>query len=336
MHMADALLSPTVGAAMCAVSAAAIAVSVVKIKKDELTEKKVPIMGVMGAFVFSAQIIKFTITATGTSGHVGGGILLAAMLGAYPSFLTITSVLLIQALFFADGGLLALGCNVFNMGFISCLIMYPLIFKPIVKKGISYKRITIASILSVVAGLQLGAFGVVLETLASGITELPFSAFLLMMQPIHLAIGLVEGIITAAVLCFVYSVRPEILECATEKKALPSDVSVKKVVAIIAVAAVIIGGGLSMFASAFPDGLEWSMEKVAGTSELEADSGLHSASAAAQQSTAFLPDYDYADSGEEGSRTGTSVSGLAGGAITFALAAGAGIAITAFKKKKSK
>ncbi|MDR0502716.1 MAG: energy-coupling factor ABC transporter permease, partial [Treponema sp.] len=82
MHMADALLSPAVGTAMCAVSAAAIAYSTAKIKKDELCEKKIPIIGVMGAFVFAAQMINFTIPLTGSSGHIGGGVLLAAMLGA--------------------------------------------------------------------------------------------------------------------------------------------------------------------------------------------------------------------------------------------------------------
>ena len=72
MHMSDALLSPAVGAGMCLVSAAAVAYSVNKIKKDDLCEKKIPVMGVMGAFVFAAQMINFTIPATGSSGHIGG------------------------------------------------------------------------------------------------------------------------------------------------------------------------------------------------------------------------------------------------------------------------
>ena len=133
MHMADALLSPAVGTTMCAVSAAAIAYSAAKIRKDELCEKKVPITGVMGAFVFAAQMINFTIPMTGSSGHIGGGILLAAMLGSFPALLAISTVLIIQCLFFADGGLLALGCNIFNMGVIPCLVVYPLIYRPLVR-----------------------------------------------------------------------------------------------------------------------------------------------------------------------------------------------------------
>ena len=334
MHMADALLSPAVGVTMCAVSAAAIGVSVAKLKKDDFTEKKVPIMGVMGAFVFAAQMINFTIPGTGSSGHIGGGILLAALLGGYPSFLTLAAVLLIQALFFADGGLLALGCNMFNMGVVSCLVAYPLIFRPLVRRKMSYGRITLASILSVVVGLQLGAFGVVLETTLSGTSELPFGAFVALMQPIHLAIGLVEGIITAGVLCFVYSARPEILACAEQGKAIPKNVSTKKVLIVLAILAVLIGGGLSLYASANPDGLEWAIQKVTGSTELESEGGVHEAAQQTQESTAFMPDYDYKDAGKEGAASGTSVAGLVGGAITCVLAAGTGLAITAVKRRK--
>ena len=88
-------------------------------------------MGVMGAFVFAAQMINFTIPGTGSSGHIGGGILLCLILGQYPAFLSLCSVLIIQCLFFGDGGLLALGCNIFNMGVLPCFIAYPLIAKPI-------------------------------------------------------------------------------------------------------------------------------------------------------------------------------------------------------------
>ncbi|NCB06326.1 MAG: cobalamin biosynthesis protein CbiM, partial [Clostridia bacterium] len=99
MHMADALLSPVVGGAMSAVSAGAIGYAVHKIKKEELSEKKLPVMAVMGAFVFAAQMINFTIPGTGSSGHIGGGVLLAAMLGGFPALLTEAAVLIIQCLF---------------------------------------------------------------------------------------------------------------------------------------------------------------------------------------------------------------------------------------------
>ena len=112
--MADALVSPAVGGAMFAASAALIGISARKVREN-FDNSKIPLMGVMGAFVFAMQMINFTIPATGSSGHIGGGMMLAALLGSYPAFLVISAVLIIQALFFADGGLLALGANIFNM-----------------------------------------------------------------------------------------------------------------------------------------------------------------------------------------------------------------------------
>lgn len=330
--MADALVSPAVGGTMLALSACAVAYSAAKIKKEDLTEKKLPVMGIMSAFVFAAQMINFTIPGTGSSGHIGGGILLAAVLGPCPSLIAITAVLLIQCLVFADGGILALGCNVFNMGVIPCLVIYPLIYKTFMKKGMDKKRITIASIISVVVGLQLGALGVVAETLISGITALPFGTFAALMQPIHLAIGLVEGIVTALVLCFIYNIRPEILNDYNESK---SAFSIKKIITILVVITIAVGGILSMFASSYPDGLEWSIAGVTGQEEIETgSSSAYDTAENIQKTTAFMPDYDYKTAGEDGSATGTSVSGILGGAIVFILAAVAGLTITKLKKIK--
>ena len=210
MHMADALVAPAVAGTMYLCSTAAAGISIKKVKLEN-EPKKIPVMGVMGAFVFAAQMVNFTIPGTGSSGHLCGGMMMAALLGPWAGFLAMIGVLLIQCLLFADGGILALGCNIWNMAFYGCFVGGLLIWKTIMRGKASRARITAASILGCVATLQLGAFSVVLETSASGITELPFAAFLGFMQPIHLAIGLVEGLITAAVLCFVYEARPELL-----------------------------------------------------------------------------------------------------------------------------
>jgi len=336
--MADALLSPAVGLTMSAVTVAAIGYSVAKVKKDEFSEKKIPIMGVAGAMVFAAQMIDFTIPATGSSGHIGGGILLSGLLGGIPAFLSIAAVIIIQCLFFADGGLLALGANIFNLGVIPCLIVYPLLFKPFLKGSISYKRITIASIIAVVAGLQLGAFGVVVMTTLSGITALPFATFAVLMQPIHLAIGVIEGIITAAVLCFIYNMRPEIIEAANSGEKL-TGVSTKKVIIVVAIAAVLLGGVVSLFASGNPDGLEWSIGRttehtLGQETEIEADGGIYDVTADIQETTAFLPDYEL--SNDPDNALGTSLSGIIGAAITFGLAAVTGLVISIVKKNKKK
>lgn len=328
MHMADALLSPAVGATMWVASAATIAYSSKKVRED-LDDRRIPLMGVLGAFIFAAQMINFTIPATGSSGHLGGGMILAALLGPYAAFLAMASVLTVQALFFADGGLLALGCNIFNLGFFTCFVAYPLLFKPVAGAEPTRGRLIAASLIAAIVGLQLGAFGVVLETTLSGISSLPFATFALLMQPIHLGIGIVEGLVTAAVLAFVWKARPEILETTRPLGA----VSLKQVLVGLALVTVITGGALSWFASSHPDGLEWSMFKVAGVEELEGpEAGLHHASAKLQEKTAFLPDYGFKKpegtgeaAGEEAAPwpavdAGTSVSGLVGGLFTLGLA----------------
>ena len=332
--MADALLSAPVGAAMCVVSAAAIGLSVTKIKKDELSEKKIPIMAVSGAFIFAAQMINFTIPGTGSSGHISGGILLAALLGGYPALLTISAVLIIQCLFFADGGLLALGCNIFNMGVIPCLIVYPLLFKPLLGKNFSAVSISLASIAAAIIGLQLGAFCVVLETRASGITELSFKTFTLLMQPVYLVIGIAEGVITAAVLNFIHKMRPEIMESANAGCAIGKTVPIRRVVTILVIITIMAGAGLSVFASAHPDGLEWAAAKITGSASLDSNDPIIKNAAAIQKGTAVMPDYSFKSSDEKAS--GTSVAGLIGGALTFVLAGGAAFVISSVKKKRRK
>ncbi len=344
MHMADALISPAVGGTLFIATAGVAAYSIKKIKND-LDDKKIPLMAVMGAFVFASQMINFSIPGTGSSGHIGGGMLLAILLGPYAGFLTMASILLIQALFFADGGLLAYGCNVFNLGFYSCFIAYPMINKWFSQKSLSAKRIFGASMISSLVALQLGAFSVVLETLFSGKTELPFGTFTLMMQPIHLAIGVVEGLVTAAVVTFVWKSRPEILENAALGEAY-GKISMKKVLSVLGILVIVIGGSLSWFASSHPDGLEWSMFKTAGTTELIVPDAIHQVLSETQGKTAFLPDYGFiTNEGEEAVTeeeawpavsAGTSVSGLVGGFLTLTLAAITGLIINGCKRKKRK
>ena len=323
MHMADALLSPAVGGGMWAVTAGLIGVSSRKMRL-EFQESRIPLMGVTGAFVFAAQMINFTIPATDSSGHIGGGLLLAILLGPWAGFLVTASVLVIQALFFADGGLLALGCNVFNLGFWTCFIAYPFIYKPIAGSKLRRGRIFLGCLLGAVVGLQLGAFSVVLETTLSGITDLPFGTFLLAMQPIHLAIGIVEGLVTAAVVLFVYEARPQVL--SMQEQSGSSKLSAGFIAMVLLVAAIFIGGALSLLASEHPDGLEWSMSKTAGTEELDTPEGIHESLARVQEKTAILPDYGYKvnDELQDPAVTGTTVSGLAGAFLTLIIASGIG------------
>lgn len=330
MHMADALISPAVAGTMYACSAVAAGYSIKKVRL-EADPKKVPVMGVMGAFVFATQMINFTIPGTGSSGHLCGGMLLTALLGPYAAFLTMIGVLLIQCLMFADGGLLALGCNIWNMAFYGCFLGYFLLWKPITSKSATRGRIIAASILGSIISLQFGAFSVTIETLLSGITDLPFSVFVGTMQPIHLAIGLVEGLITAAVLVFVYESRPEMLyQIQTEKK---EKLSFNKTLVILSVCFVVIAGVISLFASSHPDGLEWSIEKITGSTELDAaQQSIYNTSEKVQQHTAVLPDYAFKGSD---SVLGTSVSGIVGSVVVLVLCGGACWIFTKNKRKKA-
>lgn len=313
MHMADALLAPGVAGIMYACSTAAAGHSIQKLDKDK-EDQLVPVMGVMGAFVFAAQMINFTIPGTGSSGHLCGGMLLTAVVGPYAAFLTMIGVLLIQCLLFADGGLMALGANVWNMAFYGCFVG-ALIWRAFMRKGITRKKIIAASLLGCVLTLQLGAFSVTLETLASGITELPFTAFLAVMQPIHLAIGLVEGAVTAAVLVFLQEARPSLLWQAESADSQKQPMTLRGVLGVMAVLAAVTAGLLSLFASPFPDGLEWSLQRLTGSTELEATGSVQAFFARIQSLTALLPDYNLA--GSE-SAAGGSAAGLIGAAVVLA------------------
>lgn len=332
--MADALVSPAVGAAFWAASAGTIALCSMRVRKH-LDDRKVPLMGVLGAFVFAAQMINFTIPATGSSGHLGGGLLLAILLGPSAAFLSIASVLMVQALFFADGGLLALGCNIFNLGVFPAFVAYPLIYRKLVGKQPRQSRMILAAIIAAVVALQCGSFGVVLQTVLAGVSALPFATFTLLMQPIHLAIGVIEGIVTALVVSFVYRARPEVLQSVTEERP-PGELPLRSLLVAFVLSTLLIGGCFSWFASEHPDGLEWSIARITGTDELP-ETGLkkHTTLAAIQEKTTLLADYALPEGAGRGSsqRTGKTLSGIVGGALTLAICFLTGFALRGRRKE---
>jgi cobalt/nickel transport system permease protein len=198
---------------MAAVSGAALAGSLAAARR-QLDDRKVPLMGVMGAFVFAAQMVNFPILSgflsgvpIGTSGHLGGGLLLGILLGPAPGIVAMASVLVIQALVFQDGGVEALGANVFTMGVLPCLLggaVRRLWLKP---SWLSYT----VTFTGAVAGVLAGATLVIL--LLKWSATLPQTVSLLhalvLMDSIHLLIGLVEGAITVGVVRFVLEARRE-------------------------------------------------------------------------------------------------------------------------------
>lgn len=322
MHMADALLSPAVGGTLWAASAAVVARSSRRLG-DGAEERLAPLMGMTGAFVFAAQMVNFAIPGTGSSGHLGGGLLLTLLLGPEAAVVVMTSILLVQALLFADGGLLALGANVWNLGVLPAFVAAPLVARPLIRRG----RQTLGIVLGAVAALQLGALGVVAETAASGITALPVVPFLAAMLPIHLAIGLVEGAVTVAVWRVLGERRPEALPSPGPATARPGGT----LLAGLLLASLLTGGVLSWLASEKPDGLEWSVARAAAA-EPAAEGRFHVLLARMQARLATFP--AYAPRGAAPSRSGTSAAGLLGAAATLGLVAGAALLLRRFGPRR--
>jgi cobalt/nickel transport system permease protein len=323
MHMSDALLSPFVGGTFWIASGALIGYSAKKIT-EENNNSKTPLMGVLGAFIFAAQMINFSIPGTGSSGHLGGGLLLTVLLGPYRAFITLASVIIIQCLFFADGGLLALGCNMFNLAFFPAFIGFPFIYRVITGNSASPGKLAAGSMTAATAGLLMGALSVVLETVLSGITELPFSKFVLFMLPLHLAIGMIEGLITWGVLAFIAQTEPALL--------VPAKTAVhpRLTFALFTILALLIGGVVSWFSSTQPDGLEWSIANISGSEEFSsASEPVHEALAAFQQKIAFLPDYSFKSIPKSFTEStvnpGTSLSGIVGSLSVLAVAGTVGL-----------
>ena len=132
MHLGNGIICPVTGIPMLAIAGAA-AIYAYKKATNDFSKDKIFSAAAAAGLVFALQMINFSIPQTGSSGHIIGGILLSALIGRYAGFLAMCSILIVQAVFFADGGLLALGCNIFNMGVLSCYVAYPLLYKPLAK-----------------------------------------------------------------------------------------------------------------------------------------------------------------------------------------------------------
>ena len=302
MHIASTLISAAVGGAFGTGSGGAVVASGAKLHKEK--SPKPLLMGAAGAAVFAAQMMNFTIAGTGSSGHIGGGFLLAAVLGPVPAYLVMSTILTVQCLLFGDGGLLALGCNLFNMGIVPCFLIYPLL-----KKLLGTKLRSPAAALGGALSMLLGALCVVGETALSGANGMDMTAFAVNMLGIHAAIGVGEGLITAGLLAAFDKASAH-----SEQTALAGTLGL----------AAVTSGLLSAFASANPDGLEWSIMQVAGAG-FGHTSAAHVLLDNIQSATALLPDYAFR--AVENALT-SGAAGLIGCAAVFALAVLTGAVLT--------
>jgi len=206
MHIPDGFVDLKTAITTGVISAGGVAASIYKIKKI-FKAKVIVLMGMMAALIFALQMINFTIPG-GTSGHLLGGALVVITLGPYAGVLVLTVVLIVQALVFMDGGVIAIGANVFNMaicGALSAFLIYILIKRISKSKVMFYVATAVASWFSVIfasffAALELGVSG----TYAMGVT-------LKAMVLVHLVIGVGEALITTAIIAFIDRVRPDLI-----------------------------------------------------------------------------------------------------------------------------
>lgn len=247
LHIPDGFLSFTVSIICWVISAVTISLAVSRSNRS-LGERQVPLMGVMAAFIFAAQMINFPV-AGGTSGHLLGGALAAITLGPWAGMLVMTAVIAVQALLFQDGGLLVMGANILNMGLITAAIGYGLYRG--VSSGSRALKLTVAGIaawLSVMAGALFTS----LQLWLSGTSQL--QVVIPAMLTVHALIGVGEALITVAALTFILQTRPDLLGEHSESAKGSRGWVVAG--ALISLAVVL----LSPLASADPDGLE----RVAG------------------------------------------------------------------------
>ena len=254
MHMANELLSVPVAGGTLVIAAAGISL-ICRKARQFITSEKLALMGILGAFVFAAQMVNFQLPAMpGTSGHLVGAVLLAIILGPHAAAIVIASVVIIQCLIFQDGGLLALGCNLINMALVPTYLGY-FLYKTVVSDRSGSLRVYIGTMLACLIAVEAGACLVPIQTALSGVLMVPFSTFLITMLGVHLLVGLVEGLVTVAVLGYLQQVRPDIV-----LDSLPGKIRLSRnaVLVTLLVFTVVIGAGLSLLACGLPDGLEWS------------------------------------------------------------------------------
>jgi len=293
MHIPDGFLSTLVSILAWIISIVFIAISLRRTGK-ELGERDVPLMGVLAAAIFAGQMLNFTV-AGGTSGHLMGAALATILVGPWPAILVMTSVVSVQALIFQDGGLLALGANILNMGIIGVAVSYA-VFQFIQKiAGGKTWGIFGGGFLAAWFSIFIASLAAAIQLALSGTS--PANIAIPAMASVHALIGVGEGLITAGALTFIYASRRDLLKTnapasASNKAILLGGLGIAALLAI-----------LSPLASAHPDGLEWVAEQ---------QGFLNSA-----QGSWFNIIPDYLIPGISNEVVGTILAGIVGVAIVF-------------------
>jgi cobalt/nickel transport system permease protein len=298
MHIPDGFLSVLVSIAFWIISAIVVGIALRK-TSQVLGERQVSLMGVLAAAIFAGQMLNFAVTG-GTSGHLLGAAIATILLGPWPAILTMTAVVSVQALLFQDGGILALGANIFNMAVVGVFVAYAaytLLTNAIRRQpGGTFVAGFVAAWLSIfiaslVAALQLALSG-----------TSPANIAVPAMGAIHALIGIGEGLITVGALAFIYAARRDLLKVGDARPSSNKAILIGGSVIAVALAV------LSPLASSNPDGLEWVAEE-------------HGFLGAAQEAMySIIP--DYAMPGIADSTLATIVAGILGVVIVFVIAYG--------------
>jgi cobalt/nickel transport system permease protein len=207
MHIPDGFLTNRIALSLDVVSAAGIFYAARRLR-DAVSGRLIPTMGVLSAFVFAAQMLNFPVLG-GTSGHLVGGALLAIMVGPMAGFMTLTTVIIAQALFLQDGGLIAIGANIFNIGAVTTWSGY-ITYRLAAGSAAPGKRMLAAAFMAGWVSLVVSAVSCAIQLALSG--AIPLKVGLTAMGGYHAAIGLVEGGLTAGILSFVARARPDLVE----------------------------------------------------------------------------------------------------------------------------
>lgn len=302
MHIPDGLLDAKTLAITGALAASGLAVAARQVNRT-LPRNKIPLMGLSAAFVFAAQMVNFPVLG-GTSGHLLGGVLVAVLIGPGAAAIVITCVLLVQALIFSDGGLLALGANIFNMSFIGAMVGYAIYrstrkFLPGVRGQIT--AIFFAAWLSTV----LAAMTCAGELALSG--RLPPGVVFPAMISIHALVGIGEGLITSLVILAIERTRPDLLEAENSPSTRGAGLEFLAFGLVIALGLAVF---VSPYACSWPDGLDKVAEKFGFAGH------------AASLIKMWIPDYKMPGISAEG--IATAIAGALGTLVMFGLAWGVG------------
>jgi cobalt/nickel transport system permease protein len=298
MHIPDGFLDTKTLAATGALSVGGLAVAVRQVNRI-LPRNKIPLMGLSAAFVFAAQMLNFPV-AGGTSGHLLGGVLASVLLGPGAAAIVIACVLMVQALLFSDGGVLALGANIFNMAFIGAVGGYA-IYR-LVQRLLPGLRGRITAIFfaawcsTVLASLTCAGELALSGTLAPHVV---FPA----MASVHMLLGIGEGLITALVVLAIARARPDLLNPEHQEKARGAGFEFVLFGFVVALGLAIF---VSPYACSWPDGLD----KVAEKFGFEGH--------AATTVKTLFPDYKIPGISSEG--IATAIAGALGTLIMFGLA----------------